>query len=606
MSLKWSDRLTEANLAYENWENEFQCRDLYRFYKGKQWQIDDIQLRRPYVYNLFASTIDINIAGLQFSSPRFKVDPRPGALHDYKIDMAAQSAQLKEDVLSAITSNKKINFAGQLKLALLDSCFRFGIVETGYANDFRNPITDFPESKSWSDKDIGEGSDGDKQVGKVASLNPRDRFYIKRIPAKRFRVSKSDSHFLEDQEWVGYYSWEYISTLKNTKGIKFPDSYGGATTSSSELGGGTSSLSPLSTTKDTCKVWHIWDQVSKTRLLYLDGYDEECLWEEDFDNLPLSVLRWRLLLEDDENKNSCGFYPKPLTYDWLSIQQEINECREQERSLRRRFIERFQVMEGSIDPDEIRKFAAGDELISVKQMNAIQPMGNVGTSASGWENLKVSESEFNIISGTSAAARGAADRETATQAKLIQAQSQIRENFNQVEYGNFVSSIGDNLLKVAESHMDDGIWVKLTIPEDQEMLALAQQQAPLYKFIQNNNIKDGIDYEVSISVENATPATIQADQQAFLTFVSLVSQNPFLAANPILIREAALKVGYRNEKVVGQMQQAALQAIMAKTVMAAKQQGVNSDNLQKEQLAQSGTPTNVQADHQLQQQMAPQ
>lgn len=610
MALKWSDRISEANRAYEAWEAEFHCEELYRFYKGKQWQIDDVQLRQPYVYNLFASTIDINIAGLQFSSPKFKVNSVPGTSGaDLDLDLASKSAQLKEDVLGAITSNKKINFAGQLKLALLDSCFRFGVVESGYANDFRNPISDFVELKSWSDSEIPEGGDPDGPVkGKKkgsSQLAPRDRFYCKRISPRRFRVSKSDAHFLEDHEWVGYYSWEYIETLKNTKGIKFPKSYGGHTSDgNSFLGGSGSTVSPLSEQSDSCKVWHIWDQVSKTRCLYLDGYDEDCLWEEDFETLPLSTLRWRLLLDEEDN-GSC-WYPKPLTYDWMNIQREINECREQERSLRRRFVERFQVLEGQVAPEEMRKFAAGNEIITVKQLNALQPLGNPGTSASGWENLKITENEFNIISGTSAAARGAADRETATQAKLIQAQAQIRENFNQIEYGNFVASIGDNLLKVAENHMEDGLWVKMTIPQNEEMLALLQQEQPVFKFIQQNHLNDNFDYEVSISAENATPATIQAEQQAFLSFVSLVSQNPFLAANPVLIREAAVRLGYRNEKVVGQMQQAALQAIMAKTVMAAGQQGVNSDNLQKQQLAQQGTPSNVQADHQLQEQMSPQ
>ncbi len=599
---KWLSKIEEANKAYQAWESKYKCKELYRFYQGRQNSNDDINMNSNYVYNLFASTIDISTAGLQFSSPKFKVNAAPGTSgYDFNIDLATKSAQLKEDVVNTIITNKKLNFAGQIKLALLDSAFRFGVIEVGYADDFRNPIGDFPV--------FAEGQDGEekpKLKRKRKPLGARDKFFVKRIPARRFRVSQSDAHFLEDQEWVGYYSWEYVNTLKAMKEIDFPKNFSGEVSMSGLIGGSDNTQSPLSDHSASVKVWHIWDQVEGKRCLRLDGQEGE-LWEEDFETLPLSTLRWRLLLDaEDDSNDQISWYPKPLTYDWLPIQKEINECREQERSLRRRFIQRFQATKGQISPEQIREFQAGAELIISDSPDAVRPIANATTSAAGWENLKVTENEFNIISGTSAAARGAADRETATQAKLIAAQSQVRENFNQIEYGNFVAMIGDNLLKVAESHMEEGLWVKLTVPQNEEMLAMVQQEESVYKFVQQNAVADGFDYEVSISVENATPASIQADQQAFLSFVSLVSQNPFLAANPVLIREAAVRLGYRNEKVVGQMQQAALMAIMAKTQQGAQEQGVNSDNLQKQQLAQQGTPSNMQADHQMQQQAKPQ
>jgi hypothetical protein len=58
---------------------------------------------------------------------------------NYNQDFAVQSAQIKQDTLNTVVRNPNGNFVRNVKLAALDSFFRFGITETGYAADWQNP-----------------------------------------------------------------------------------------------------------------------------------------------------------------------------------------------------------------------------------------------------------------------------------------------------------------------------------------------------------------------------------------------------------------------------------------------------------------------------------
>ena len=598
----WKQRLLAADKHYNQWASEYKVNQLYKYYRGKHWEDNSITSDKRYAFNLFASSLDLKTAGLIFSNPRFHVNCEPGSMYDYNIDQAVRGAQLKEDLLNTIFKRKSLKFSSKLKQVLLDSYFRFGVMEVGYSEDILNDQTAFLELKSWENEDL-QGSERDKPVkGAVTKASPHERFYTKRIPAHRFRVEPSNAVDLEDHRWCGYYEWQDINVLKNSPGIKWPKDYemGAIKSNPNDTASGDmarsaeDSLNPfLSTEGQTVKIWHIVDQVAKKRLILLEDHDDPIL-EDPLDIMPFQVLRWRLLNE--------GFYPKPLTFDWLPVQKEINECREQERGIRRRFIQRYQYLEG-IDPDELNKFIAGAEIIKTQVQDAIRPIGVPQSSAGDWAELRVTQSEFNIISGTSSEARGSVDRETATAAKITNQRAMIRESQEQLDFETFVSEIGSTMLAFAENHMEGNLWIKVTSPDDPSMLAMVQDDLPVYKNIGAAHIKDGYDYSVSCHVENATPAAMENDKQAFLTFVSLVSQNPFLAANPILIREAAYKVGYRNEKAIKQMQQTALQAVMAKAVQGAQQAGINPDNAQKAQMAQQGTPDNMAMEKQMSQQM---
>lgn len=599
----WETRIECANKYHGEWAGRYKCKMLEDYFRGFQWkQRRDYPTTNylPYTINLIYSTIKIKLASLLFQKPKYIISPKPGN-SQWNQDFAVQSAQIKEDVLNTIVSNPNVNFAKHIKRAARDSFFRFGLIEVGYANDWRNPQKEDPQLRSWEDESIEASED------KVISENDvpvNERFYVKRIKPSRFRVAVSEACDLNDIDWCGYYDYYYTRTLMNTKGLNWPENYSGGSYVSAEYARGfigedkEDLFKQLYLTGEVSRVWHIWDNVTHKRRLLLDANEMQELWSGHFDNLPFVDCRW-----DEEVE---GFYPIPPVFQWLSPQDEINEAREQTRSYRRRFTRKFQTVKGMVDEEEKEKFASGPDgiLIEVKQADAIAPIQNPEQGPTAENALIIAKDDFNVISGASAEARGQnADRETATQAKIVDVRAQIRESAEQLDFTLFLGEVGRKLLVLCQERLVEGLWIRYTSDPDQQ----AEQQGlmllqPIYDYISAQQIDDGYDFEIEFDVQNATPAAMQASQQSFVNFLALLA-NPLVLMSPKMIREAAYRVGYRNEAIIQEAIKAAkMQAQMQAQQMAqqgTQGPGTNTANSNKSRQAQMASPTLPQIGTQL-------
>lgn len=599
----WKKRIDDANKVFEEWERKFKCKQTYKYYEGFQHDSSpgniNLSQNQRYTLNLVASTIDIKMAGYLFQKPSFTVTARPGTNSEYNIDDATKGSQLKEDFLNTVTHNPNINFVDHIKLCALDSYFYFGVIEVGVAKDFRNPQFEMPELKSDTDEDIDPGSDEDK-IKKSDPIPVTEQLYVKRINPETFRISADKKSFLNDSAWVGYYEYYPEKVLRKLKGINWPEGHFTSNSSVDNQGSDVFSDEHGNFT-GAAKVWQIWDLVTKKWLLLLDNNMDKPLVEEDFDVLPIETLRWKLRRQ--------GWYPKPPVFDWISPQDEINEARNQERDARRKYTTKYQILQDMVDAEEIDKFTSGGDgtVVLVKQNDAIRPILNADISSSSANALRIAGNDFNIISGTSSDARGAADRETATQTKVIDARAQIRESFDQMQFEVFTGQIGTKIIEVATNELDSEMWAKITIPPSSEFFTEFSAYRDVYQKIQAAKFKDGYDFSIIVSTQNDTPQAQTQKKQAFLSFITIVTQYPILASNPILIREAALSVGYRDEKVIGQMQKAAILAVQAKMQQAEQGQQGNQGPLGQpntnNQMAQMGTPDSHQIENQLQEQI---
>lgn len=614
MSNFWGQRIHNADRFYQDWESLFKCEILEQYWKCQQWKgrRDYITVNyNPYTLNLFYSTIKTKLASLLFQKPSFLLSPRPGN-SNWDLDFAVESSNIKQDVLNTIIQNPSANFTKNVKRAALDSFFRFGILEVGYAADWRNPQKDDPLFT-----DHGEDQDEKARIKEDNKVPVNERFFFKRINPKRFRVSVSDAMDLNDCEWCGYYDFYYTRTLRKTKGIKFPDDYLNASvsadfdatyaTDTGLFSGSDKNKAPdflrLLAAGEISRVWNIWDMVEKKRLLLLDTNYEE-IWSTDCDRLPFKDLRW------DENLD--GYYPMPPTFQWLSPQDEINEAREQTRSFRRRFTRKFHFKKGQVDPLEVEKFTSGPDGVVVERKDdiGITPISMPEIGQTQEMALQVAKDDFYTVSGNSSNIQ-ATDRQTATASKLVDQKAQIRESAEAMDFSVWMSEIGRETLTQAKENLVEGIWIKDTSNAGEQVLDDLQLK-PIYKYITSQQIDDGYDFDVDVDVMNQTPAAMAQQQQSFITFVSLITKFPQLAMSPILIREAAYRSGYRNEKVIHQMQQVAVLSLAAKAQQAQNpnqpaiaspgQQG-QANNPANAQVSQMASPMADQTDQQLEQQL---
>ena len=570
----WAQRIFNATKFYSEWEEKFKCRILEEYYEGQMWKgrRDYISVNyNPYQLNLIYSTIKTKLAGLLFQKPSFLLSPRPGNAQ-WNLDFAAQSSELKQDVLNTLVQNPNANFVDNVKLAALDSFFRFGLLEVGYAADWRNPQKDDP---LLSDHNSEDGPEDNPKVLEDNTVPVNERMYFKRINPKRFRVSVSDATELNDHEWCGYFDFYYTKLLKKTKGVKWPQEYSNALVSADYTDTGLFSGSDKNQRPDflrllsegeISRVWHIWDMVEKRRLLLLDENFEE-LWSTDCDRLPFKDLRWDFRLE--------GWYPIPPVFQWLSPQDEINEAREQTRSFRRRFTRKFQALKDQIDPLEIEKFVSGPDgiVIEVKKIDALVPIQNPEQGQTAEQALLIAKDDFYTVSGNSSNIQ-ATDRQTATASKIVDQKAEIRESAEQMDFSVWLCEIGRETLVSAKENLVEGLWVKYsTNPDEATALADVQQNQPIFKYVTSQQIDDGYDFQVDLDVINQTPAAQAAQQQSFVTFLSLTHQFPEIAMSPVLIRKAAMVAGMRDERVIHQMQQVAVLSMAAKAAQQAATQG---------------------------------
>ncbi len=354
-------------------------------------------------------------------------------------------------------------------------------------------------------------------------------------------------------------------------------------------------------------MWHIWDLISKQRLLLLDSCLDEPLWSGDIERLPLIDNRWD---EDFE-----GYYPIPPVFQWLSPQDEINEAREQTRSYRRRFTRKFQYVDQMIDEDEVTKFTEGGDgqLIKVKQKDAITPIQNPEQGQTTENALLLAKDDFNIISGTSAEARSqSTDRETATAAKIVDTRAQLRESAEQLDFTTFMVLIGSEILNQAKEKLTSGLWIKESIDsgDQQQIGEILQALGPTFKWISAQQIDDGYDTEITMDVQNMTPQAQAQANSSFVSFLTLVHNFPEIALDPELIREAAYRCNYHNEKIISKMQQTALMQMAAQaaqmnqapngTSLGNQQaQGANANNIAAGKLSQMDNGSPVQQQRQL-------
>lgn len=566
----WQRRINAADVYYKDWERKFKCKELEKYYEGFQWDgVPDGY--DPYVINLVHSAIGIKAPSLLFSTPVFHLAPKPGKA-DFSPTEAFRETQLKEDTLNSFAGDEILNLAGETELGILDSWFRFGLIEVGYGADW---IDNPNAGKPILDSDYNEDCDPNEaeKLFEPEKLPEKEWIYVKRIPAHRFRVGGSDSPFLRRNNWVGYYEFVRTQDLL-AAGVdekKLDTSIYSARSADFTYDKEENSINASG---DLTKIWKIWDLRAKEKIIVRDGHGQILFAPSKFSRLPLFDLRF--------SKRTRGFYPIPPVFNWKSPQDEVNESHEMNRAHRRKARSIFQVKTGDITPDELEKFltAPDQSIIQTTRENAINPVQNANVDASLGIALQVSKDDFNIASATGAEELGVADRETATAAGIKQNKSQIRENHSREIVAKWLCNIGKEILLQAQEKFTLPFWINSNVDSTRSPDEV-QEITETFKLIDSEDLGSG-DFNVDISVDSMSPVANDDEKKKFLEVLSILQNFPVLAINPDLVYEVCYRCGYRNTKVIKQLVKVAQLQLMIQmsglTNQAAMAQGGGPQN----------------------------
>ena len=561
----WTNKFDRANRYFEEWSSLFKCERLYEYYEGFQWKGQNSVAfgSRPYVINLIYATIENKLANMLLNYPEFDVTAKP-QFEDWDQDSAYGLAEIKGDALNTIISNEDVHFVDNIKLAALDAFFYFAVMEIGYSADWQNPSKIPPLSDEEKEQVVDPKN---KSVAFEVPVN--ERAYFKWIPARRFRVSIADNFFLSHCAWCGYYTYFYRSALEKLdvdfkdlmmfqSNPQFSPDYAGP----SRIIGAVNTdikedpeLEYLIRTNEVRKVWKVWNNRECEKEL-IDGYTGSVLWHEPYSYISLIDYRHIFRLK--------GWYPIPPVWHWITPQNEVNEAREQMRNYRRRFKRKYEVLKGKVDSTEIDKLASDidGEVVTVKEHGAIAPIGNPEIGISIQTGVELGFSDFNFVTGTAQIRES--DRETATKSKIISMKEQVRESVERMNLDKFTCKAGYMGLKVMLENFTQPMWVRYSVnPDETDFMSEIQAKGPLYKLIYASQLNDGSDYTLTLRVNEASPSQTEEEMQKLITFLGILNQFQMVMFSPALIREVAYKTGYRNEKVIRQMQQSAIMQRMS-------------------------------------------
>jgi hypothetical protein len=564
-------KIKVASTYHKKWWDKFRVSDAIKYYEGQQWAGYSNYFRkdyRPCVVNLVFSTIEVQLPSLLFSQPIFNLTPKKST---YNPEGETRRTQLQEAALNTYVTDPDNLFAEEIEDAIIDSYFAFGMIEVGFDSNY---IINPNAAKPYLKKDGTQLQDIEgKDLVQPEEIPEWEQVFVKRIHPAQFRVGGMDAKHLERCNWVGYYEYVQVEDIKGNKALKHLKDIQFSGSRTEEFDSGfedrSGELDNLLLSGDVIKIWHWWDLRSHKFSLFTPSYETDYLFQDNFTLLPLHALKY--------HNRRRGFYPVPPVSQWLSSQDDLNEANEQVRVHRRRGARKYVARKGAFQSDELDKLMDGPDGTYVEiegdPNTAIVAVPLAPLENSVVQTLVLSKDNFNVVSGSSSEARGEADRTTATASAIKDVRSKIRETRPKIIVANWLNKIGRSIC-VLQQKITLPFWIQLTEKPDEKLFDSVGETKTLYEEITGLDI-EGFDFSVNINISAMSPVSAEEDKNHFLEFMAVLNNYPQIALSPVLIREAAERVGYKtNEKVIRDLQNMALLAQAA----------------QMQQLQQAGNP----------------
>jgi hypothetical protein len=589
----WRGRIEDADETYTKWEKQFECKTLREYWEGRQWKgSTEDEASAAYQVNLFYSSIETKLPTLLFYKPDYKVTARPQHLATEGSNAEAR-AQLCEDALQTVVEDPRTMFRAITGLAMKDAEFRFGIVEVGYsANWIDNPNANRPVLKDDQTPYLNEDT-GDPllEPAKVPAQGS-ERVYLKRIPPQNFRVSKRPESLLPLHDWSAYFEWAYCEDVKrnpayiNTADLK-PSGTAGKRKRNADRDDAQHA--------DMVKLWFIRDHRTKTKTVIAEGHDLPLLEDEPYETFTLCDLKY--VDRPDE------YYPIPPVFNGRKPQDEVNEIRQRQREHGRRYTRKYTYSEAGMDPEEVEKIEkGGDGTIARRKTanaaDAIMPIPDANLHPYTQETLQTASDDFHQVVGVTAEQEGISESDTATQANILNVNSQIRTTSQRVVVADWLAEIGRAMLGVIIEKMQFPMWIRQNVdlqalqpqmmPGMDPRLAMAQtfgaqqrtmETAQQYKEITAQDLGDFLGVDVSVDVGALSPASQAQEAQAWQMVFQWLSNPPTLmamATSPAILKKLLTAVGLRSASDMAEIQRLAQMLLMSGLAVAGAGAGAPS------------------------------
>ncbi len=136
--------------------------------------------------------------------------------------------------------------------------------------------------------------------------------------------------------------------------------------------------------------------------------------------------------------------------------------------------------------------------------------------------------------------------------------------------------------------------MELSAPEGSEdFLGVVASRKKAMRYITSEDLKDGYDFKIDVDLTSLSQTEQEEQKKAMMEFLSVLTQFPMVAFSPYLVREIAIRTGYRNEKAIAEFQKMAL--LMEFARMQQLQQAAGPQAMAPMQDGNAGQQINQQA-----------
>jgi hypothetical protein len=510
---KWHEKIKRSEKIRKPFMEEA---DRYmRMYQG------DYSLKPSKKRNLDAMSVNMVYAYVETAAPaifsgfpEIRVRPKP------KVGEDSSSMEDRARNMELVINYwlKELSVDEELKDVLLDSFFGLAAVEVGWETEV---IDDVPEILD----EEGDEIDG-QEVQTIIDrpfITRRDRKYIYLDPdAPRRR----DGRWMVVEEVITYN--DFISSSLYTKRAKKmvkPQMY-----PKSEEEKGITDREADSSDKEWVQLFTIWDKDAHKKIVISKGYDgfvntddpegEEWPYEMEYKGDPFPIC-----IHDAKRD-----YASPYTWsEFKAVEpqiQEVNRLRSAMQVHVKRTLPKYIYTEDVGTKADINKLmnARSDEATKLENLNAIKPLDLAQIPSDLYKFSEMARDDYTNTSGMQEFQQEALAK-TATEANIMQGNSDVRKSMRSRYWEQFVVEIAAKIAQLCQQNMDSSIAIKIAGAQGIDWLQVNKEQ-----------IQGEFWYDMEPGIMEYKNEGIR--KQQLLKFLELSANNPMANQRNILSKVA--------------------------------------------------------------------
>lgn len=608
-------RWEQGRRLRETWQRQYNVEELYRkaLGIGPELEIGDDSIR----INRFLPTLQTILPSLFFTNPTFRVIPRERVATGDTILRKTYG----ESVLREI-SEREFNLQNAVTLALIQSFFEIGVLKIVYDPKMMpNPRAGEPMFQTNEDKSPVL----DPQTGQPVSLKDPQTGEPEVEPDQvltddlyRFQWVNAGNMLLPDQgpdmsrwTWIGE---EITITLDEAREDDwFPKAYREkfvANGRPNQFGHGNQRMfeSDEYDGDDYFTYCEIWDIRNRRYYCMADGqpFDQnEFIKEDDYpdgvEEHPYAILPGYFPILAPEQSP----WPLPMTYNWLSQEEEYQIKRRQSIEGGKRTARKIAYDDSTFQDEEQGRAALQSPLdMEAVKVNDVQRpwqvISDAPVSASIYQELAFLDRDWQRTTGQPGARVGGARAGSATEAGIAEGAGQLRDSAERQKVNQWLSVAGSKMLQRVRSTLTLGMWIRIRGFSDSELTEfldrvyapeVAQQlrQSPAFleefkrQFGSENTYeisREDLEFDAQVLVVPGSSRlrTLESDRDQFLQAAQILGSFPALMQSRLLLRLFLQFFEIDDEALIDELQASAQKQIEIEREKAGRNQGSAARN----------------------------